>query len=172
MLDVHHERLTTGQRLIVSPYVDGRQVTGMDVLGDESEEQPMVSSFPLYGADGRPVTGSHMYCYIKLIGTGTSTPVFHGASLRFASVDNSYYQMRFDLRAIRRDKTNLEVPMEECLAFLKEIADSKRVVTMTTRLEGCQVRVSLMKFSANFPVEGEEWEPQGFVTVRLKRVST
>lgn len=163
-LDVHYDPPGSGDSIIVTPYINGAPQAPALTIDDSYEGN--VASLPLYG-----VRGTEVQLLVQLRSSnGRSTPVFHGASLRFSPLDNSYYLLRLDLREARRDNSNLPFDTEADIAFLKELAESKRVVTMTSPVESCRVRFSGLQFNLARTERAADVNPQGIALVKLKRV--
>jgi hypothetical protein len=161
-LDVHCDPPKAGQSITVTPIIDGAPSAPLLI---DNTVTGSVSSLPLWR-----MRGNEMQLMVKLQGTGQDTPVFHGGSLRFSPLDNSYYLLRLDLRDARKDNTGRPTDTTAEIEFLREAADSKRVLTMTSPFESCRVRVSMLQFLAAPPLRGAEVNPQGLALVKLKRL--
>lgn len=167
-LDVHYDPPADGDYIEVMPLVNGTTMSYPLVITGEDDGN--IKSLPLPGSDG--ARGTEVQLLVTLVsGNGRTTPVFRGGSLRFSPLDNSYYLLRLDLRDARKDNTGRMTDTAADIAFLKEVAESKKVVTMTTPLESCRVRVSTLQFLAAAPLRGAEVNPQGIALVRLKRIT-
>lgn len=158
-LEVYHDATDSESTITVSVYVDG-DYAGQVVIGASDESRLSQAQMNK--------KGHRLKCLIALTGNA----VVYGTSVSFTPIDHSFYQLRLDLREERRDNYGHDVLLADKVAWLLGIADSKKILWLTTPYERVRVRAALLSFSGRSPQLDSHVDVQGIATVRFKRLPT